>query len=385
MKTLKFFFFAVLALSSLIATAQITDRIITESSIVGGKYSREQVWDAQRSPAYPSAGRDWTLSGLKAPLDISSRSTIDWGLYNDRYLMFELVEDRTNNPASLIDYESRNKYSIALKLFDRSGRFVKTVSRWGKLIGFGSEGFMYEQEGQAGTFFSAVRTRPGGLVIYHIEIAQVDNLMQILRDSRNNNYRGNDRPNDQFRVNDKVNNDRINNDRLNNRGNDNFRGNDRMNITRSVFFNAKFTFGKVWDAQRFPVYPFAGRDWRLSNLKLPFDISTNGTIDWGRHNDRYLMFDLEDDHSVFDASLVDDIYNTRTRYNISLKLFERDGQFVKTISKWGKLIGFGPRGFMYEQQGQLGTYFATDIQRLGGGVTYRPELDQVRNLSALMK
>ena len=184
MKSQKFFFlFAILAVSSIIANAQFSERLTRESAFLRVKYYRDQVWDAQRSPAYPMQGRDWRLSGLKDPLDISSRSMpIDWGRRGDRYLMFVIEEDRFNRMESLVDdvHNSHKRFSISLQLFDRDGRMVKVISRWGKLIGFGSGGFMYEQEGRLGTFFTDEHLRINGVVNYRTEVDVVRNLSAIL-------------------------------------------------------------------------------------------------------------------------------------------------------------------------------------------------------------
>jgi hypothetical protein len=96
------------------------------------------------------------------------------------------------------------------------------------------------------------------------------------------------------------------------------------------------------------------------------------------------MFDMDEDHSN-QGGLIDDVNNSGIRYSVSLKLYESDGRFVETVSKWGNLIGFGFAGFMYEQEGQWGTFFSAEMARQGGAVNYRTELDKVKYLSQLMK
>ena len=163
MSKLKFIFiFAILVGSTLFVNAQRGLRTISESALLTGKYFAGEVWDAQRFPSNPVVGRDWQLSGLKAPYDASTGSPIDWGRGNDRYIMFDLEVDRTNRTGSLTDDQSGRRYNITLKLYDRTGRFLKTISNWGQLVGFGSEGFMYIQEGQLGTFFAVEKVREGG-------------------------------------------------------------------------------------------------------------------------------------------------------------------------------------------------------------------------------
>ena len=362
MRSLKIFAFTIFMLSSILASAQYADRTIDESALLNGKFTKDQVWDVQRNPAYPIAGRDWELSGMKAPYDFSTKLALDWGRNNDRYLMFVLEPDHFNFPESLKDEQSGKKYTISLRQFDRDGRMVKVVSRWGKLIGVGSGGFMYEQEGRFGTFFSLERRRAGGKFTYRPQFAQVLNLSQILRERKD------ERRNE------------IRDERREDRAREYYRSHD----SKSDFLNRKYTYEDVWDAQRFPAYPIAGREWKLSNLKAPIDIRANASIDWGRNKDRYLMFDLEEDHSNHGGTLNDDVHRSGKRYNIALNLFDRDGRFVKTVSEWGKLIGVGTGGFMYEQEDRIGTYFSTETLKFGGTLVYRPEVDQIRNLSSIL-
>jgi hypothetical protein len=215
----KFSFFFVLALSlvsSLITNAQTRDRNVSnaqirnenntnvqvrdesaiQSAFFNASYDSKQVWDAQRSPSYPVAGRDWVLSGLKSALDASASRNIDWGLYKDRYLKFDLEPDFSNKVTSLKDERTGRKYNVALKLYESDGRFVKTVSRWGNLIGFGEMGFMYVQEGQYGTLFSADRLRPGEQISYRPDVARVTRIAEIqggLRGGRNRSENMDDR------------------------------------------------------------------------------------------------------------------------------------------------------------------------------------------------
>ncbi len=379
MNSIKFFItFTLFTLSSIFAVAQFSERNTSESALLSRKFNRDQVWDVQRQPAYPAAGKEWVLSNLKSPYDIGTKNTLDWGRNNDRYLMFVLEPDRFNFPEALKDNESGRKYTLSLRQFDRDGHMIKVVSRWGKLIGVGSEGFMYEQEGRFGTFFSVNRRRTGEKFSYRTEVAQVENLSQVLRerkDERRSDMR--EERKDERREEKK---DEIRSERREERAREYYRAHD----SKSDFLNRKYTYEEVWDAQRFPAFPTAGRDWKLSNLKSPFDKSNNSTIDWGRNKERYLMFDLEEDHSNHGGSLMDDVHRSGKKYNVALNLFDRDGSFVKTVSRWGKLMGFGSGGFMYEQEDQLGTYFTTETLRAGGALVYRPEIDQIRNLSSIL-
>ncbi len=129
-----------------------------------------------------------------------------------------------------------------------------------------------------------------------------------------------------------------------------------------------------------------GMNWKLSGFKMAMDVSNHRSfIDWGINRDRYLMFELTDEFGYNPSALTDDVNRTRTKYNVSLKLYEHDGMLVKTISKWGKLIGIGSGGFMYEQEGQLGTYFAAEGIDVFGVVNYRTDVAEIRSLSEILR
>jgi hypothetical protein len=153
---------------------------IEETTIFTTKYTKDKVWDAQRSPAYPVASQDWVLSGLKGALDLN-RVTIDWGI--GRYLMFVAEEDKANATTSLTDdlYSIGTKYKMVLKLYESNGTLVKVISNWGEVIGIGDKGFMYVAEGQIGMFFPVVSVTAGGTVTYRPTTLKVTKLSQLYK------------------------------------------------------------------------------------------------------------------------------------------------------------------------------------------------------------
>ncbi len=342
-----------------------------QSDFFDAKYVKNDVWDAQRSPAFPIKDRNWTLSGLKMAFDVNSGTTLDWGRNNDRYVMFNVEKDFSNNMYALADdvQNSGQKYNVTLKLYERDGRLVKTISKWGRLIGVGPGGFMYVQEGRAGTFFASEAVQMGRSITYRAEIDKVLMLSSVVY-----------RENNASTSNNNSNNNNSNNYSNNNNSNSNNSG---VNF-KSDFFTAKYPVSVVWDAQRFPAYPVNNRSWTLSDLKMAFDVNTGGGLDWGRNRDRYLMFSVEEDRTNSPDVLRDDVRNSSKKYRVVLKLYEGDGRLVKVVSRWGKLMGFGSGGFMYEQEGQVGTYFAAADLRLGGSNSYKIEVDQIRDLSSII-
>ena len=147
-------------------------------------------------------------------------------------------------------------------------------------------------------------------------------------------------------------------------------------------FTTHYTKDKVWDVQRSPSYPVAGEDWTLSELAGALD-ATGVSIDWG--TGRYVMFVAEVDNTNTIYSLTDDVYTIGTKYSVSLKLYERNGVFVKVVSKWGNIIGLGTKGFMYEVEGDFGTFFPVSAAKTNDVITYRPTTLEVTKVSELNK
>ncbi len=178
MKSLKVLFIFVLISVSVQITKAQRPGSLNQSSIFNIKFTRDKVWDVQRDPAYPIAGRDWTISGLNNALDASG-ATIDWGA--GRYLMLVAEVDNSNGANSLMDDGSKKgiRHNVALKLFEGNGRLVKVVSKWGKIYGMGAQGFMYEEEGMYGTFFSAVPVNKTAVIKYKPSFARVTRLSEI--------------------------------------------------------------------------------------------------------------------------------------------------------------------------------------------------------------
>jgi cold shock protein len=179
MKSIKFLIlFAFMAVSVFLVKAQGLSKI-NDANFFKTKFTKEKVWDAKRSPANPVAGTDWTLTGLKVALDASKKS-IDWG--TGRYLMFVAEVDNAKGPNSLIDDINNNgtKYNISLKLFESNGTLVKVVSTWGRLLGQGDKGFMYEVEGKYGSFFSVADLNASSVVTYKPILAKVSKLSEII-------------------------------------------------------------------------------------------------------------------------------------------------------------------------------------------------------------
>ena len=148
----------------------------------------------------------------------------------------------------------------------------------------------------------------------------------------------------------------------------------------STLFSSKYYKDNVWDVQRDPPNATAGTPWRLSGFAAPYDAKTGGFIDWGTTKNRYLSFDL-----VISAtgSYTDDVMNSGNKFNIVLKLYEANGTYVKDICRLGTFMGFGNKGFLFNQDNFYGTFFANDSYTAGGEVTYTPVTGKLTKLSEL--
>jgi hypothetical protein len=152
---------------------------IDETTIFTTKYTKDKVWDAFRSPAYPVAGSNWQLYNLKAAIDDDGE--IDFG--TGRYVQFVAVEDNKNIEYSIVDdlYNIGSKYSITLNLHESNGTLVKVISRYGQIIGIGDKGFMYVAEGYYGMFFPIAGAKVGDTVTYSPTTATVTKLSELYK------------------------------------------------------------------------------------------------------------------------------------------------------------------------------------------------------------
>ncbi|MEA4814222.1 MAG: S-layer homology domain-containing protein [Oscillospiraceae bacterium] len=166
-----------------------SNQIEAKASIFSAKFYEPQLWDCQRSPAFPVEGRSFRISGLKAPYDQNLRK-ISFASSDD-YVTFEYVSAVSELPT---DVQSRivssvKRYTGATEAEIRAGAVVKevlhsgsgqatetTLSTRGLVWGLGEEGFLYtamdgayKYSGGVGTFVSFQAHKSGDSVIYTTE------------------------------------------------------------------------------------------------------------------------------------------------------------------------------------------------------------------------
>ena len=111
---------------------------LAHAELADGRYGAAQVFDVQRSPAFPIAGQNFTVSNFQAPFDSGFAS---YTIGADEYIAFVKVSD---TPC---------RYGISL--FDGSDNLIRVIHASGEIYGLGSEGFLHNSDpGDFGTFVS---------------------------------------------------------------------------------------------------------------------------------------------------------------------------------------------------------------------------------------
>ncbi|MDY0281608.1 MAG: hypothetical protein RBR35_13740 [Salinivirgaceae bacterium] len=104
--------------------------------IINGKYGVYQVFDCQRSPAYPSAGQLFTALNLQRPYrDVGGQYTLLAG----EYIQFFYVGGTCSGG------------KVGIKRYNASGTEIETISTSGKIYGLEHEGFLYVSDGGVST------------------------------------------------------------------------------------------------------------------------------------------------------------------------------------------------------------------------------------------
>ncbi len=105
-----------------------------------GKWGSAQVFDVQRSPAFPVANSSFTVSNMALPYD---STPTQYSILTTQYVT---VEDIDPAPSTC-------DYRIVLR--DQNGNFVREIQPGGDIYGLGDEGFLHvSNPGSFGTFFA---------------------------------------------------------------------------------------------------------------------------------------------------------------------------------------------------------------------------------------
>ncbi|MDP3453428.1 MAG: hypothetical protein Q8R90_10790, partial [Bacteroidales bacterium] len=153
--------------------AQLILTLVKRSNAVPSlftKYYKVKAWSAKQSMPIPKGYENWTLSNFQTAMDVSTKKPIDWGVNGDRFVVVNVVPDLNNRPYQVKDDMAGTNHCLTftLELYEYDGRFVKTISKWGYLLGSGYHGVVYVQQGIYPTFLSNVVVERGGSLTYQV-------------------------------------------------------------------------------------------------------------------------------------------------------------------------------------------------------------------------
>jgi|GEM_PF-1703156 len=154
------------------------------TGIFGAKFYQPQVWDCQRSPAFPVKDHSFRLSGLKAPYDQNLKK-VNFAAPASDYVTFEYVKavseldtaTKTRIVNSLKRYTGATAEQIeaaaVVKETLHSAGGTTTLSSIGLVWALGSDGFLYtamdgafKYSGGVGTYVTFAAHKTGDSIIY---------------------------------------------------------------------------------------------------------------------------------------------------------------------------------------------------------------------------
>ena len=348
------------------------------------KFYKVKAWSAKLSKPIPNNNDTWTVSNFQAAMDVSTKKPIDWGVNGDRFVVVNIVRDLNNRPHHVVDdlTKSNNCFTFTLDLYEFDGRFVKTISKWGYLIGSGYLGVVYVQQGVYPIFLSNVAVSKGGSLTYLVYEGKVsdlgnlvyqDDLISVLRS------RTVDKPEiiplqlacsfppkptfdpAQTAILEKM-------------------------KSESPFLQAKYYQDDLYDAGKRD-FPKPNQVWSFWNMFPASDITNRCPIDWGPNGDRYVQFDVEFEGKRNYSALIDDLYATGKRFLFPLRLYEKDGRYVKTISSFGNFFGFGEGSFVFMQdaKNEIASLFTKLPVEVDKPFSYKVDKRTVTKISELLK
>jgi len=158
--------------------------VMPGAGIFDAKFYQPQLWDCQRSPAFPVANHSFRLSGLKAPYDQNLKK-VNFAAPASDYVTFEYVstvaalDDTVENRIvnSLKRYtgatEQQIKDAAVVKETLHSAGGTTELSSIGLVWALGSDGFLYtamdgafKYSGGVGTYVTFAAHKTGDSIIY---------------------------------------------------------------------------------------------------------------------------------------------------------------------------------------------------------------------------
>lgn len=347
------------------------------------KYYKVKAWSVKQSKPVPAKYETWTLSDFQPAMDVSTKKPIDWGVNGDRYVVVNIVPDHNNRPYHVRDdlTGSANNLTFSLELYEFNGKFVKTISKWGYLLGSGYHGVVYVQQGVYPTFLSGVAVEKGGKLTYKVfndaktRLSELVEEYELVTAIRNKKVEREDQIPLQLSctfptrpVYDAQKTAIL----------------EKMK-RESPFLQMKYYQNGVYDAGKRD-FPKPNQKWSFWNMFIASDITNRCPVDWGPNGDRYLQFDPEFEEKRNYSALEDDLYSTGKRFLFALRLYENDGRFVKTISSYGNFFGFGEGSFVFMQdaKNEIASFFTRLPVEIDKPFSYKVDKRTVTKISELL-
>lgn len=367
-------------------TAQLILTLAKRSGALPSLYTKHykvKAWSTKLSKPIPAVYETWTLSNFQAAMDVSTKKPIDWGVNGDRYVVVNIVPDLNNRPYHLRDDLAGTEHCLTftLELYEFDGKFVKTISKWGYLLGSGYHGVVYVQQGIYPTFLSGVAVEKGGTLTYRVyndtetrlsNLVDESDMRKALREKKV------DLPDEiplqlSCTFPPKPVFDAAKTALL-----------EKMK-RESPFLQVKYYQNGVHDAGKRD-FPNPNQRWSFWNMFIASEITNRCPIDWGPKGDRYLQFDAEFEDKRNYSALEDDLYFTGKRFLFPLRLYENDGRFVKTISSFGNFFGFGEGSFVFMQdaKNEIATLFTKLPVEIDKPFSYKVDKRTVTKISELL-
>lgn len=119
--------------------------LTASAALSSGRYGANQVFDAQRSPAFPTVNSSWALSSFALP--INSVTTQSFTITPGQYIRFFKAG------GTIADAATNQACNVGMQLVSPNGT-VTTVASSGVIYGLNSEGFLHNSNTNRGTFVS---------------------------------------------------------------------------------------------------------------------------------------------------------------------------------------------------------------------------------------
>lgn len=129
--------------------------------------------------------------------------------------------------------------------------------------------------------------------------------------------------------------------------------------------------------------PVVMQNWTLKIVKPAIDPSTQKAIDFGPNKNRYVKFEIIYNNGKYPVSISSYVGpKPGTNLAIQMNLYEEDGKFVKTLSRYGTFVGSSESNFVYEAEGKYPILVTYETVIAGQNHTYEVQEKQLEHMLA---